>query len=139
MARVLLSGWHDLYDKQRRPAMGTETAQARPAESIMLGVQHPDLYAELKQRFVSLPEPYGTRGWLVDLRNPFHPVAECYDTWAAADAACEQRIMQALVEMAAQECKVEGADDSPSCPAHAAPAAGPAEPQCSSRHPRKTL
>jgi hypothetical protein len=63
-----------------------------------LAIQRPDLYQELKQRFVSLPEPYSPRGWLVDLRDPFHPVAECYATWAEADTACEQRIQDVLIE-----------------------------------------
>jgi hypothetical protein len=108
--------------------MGIESSQVLPAESAMLAVQHPNLYTELKQRFVSLPEPYGTRGWVVDLRDPFRPVAECYDTWAAADAACEQRIMQALVEIAAQEClAAECGDAPPSCHAQPAPAADAAD------------
>lgn len=81
--------------------MTRDTAGPAPAIAA-LAAQHPDLYAHLKQRFVSLPEPYDTRGWLVDLRDPFHPVAERYDTWAAADAACEQRILEALTEMVAR-------------------------------------
>ena len=77
-------------------------ATGRTPAITALAAQYPELYAQLKQRFVSLPEPYDTRGWVVDLRDPFHPVAERYDTWAAADAACEQRILEVLTEMVAQ-------------------------------------
>jgi hypothetical protein len=73
-----------------------------PAGNEMLAAQHHDLYVYLKQRFVSLPEPYGSRGWLVDLRDPLHPVAECYESWALADVACEQRIIKVLSEMVAR-------------------------------------
>jgi hypothetical protein len=79
-------------------------ARMRSVAYTALTGMHRDFYQELKQRFVSLPEPYGTRGWAVDLRDPFHPKAECYPTWAEADAACEQRIQALLIEqMAAQE------------------------------------
>lgn len=68
---------------------------------VVLAVQYPQLYAYLKERFVWLPEPYGTRGWVVDLRDPFHPAAQRYETWPEADAACERRILEVLTEMAA--------------------------------------
>jgi hypothetical protein len=51
---------------------------------------------DLERQFVVLPEPYDTRAWLVDLRDPFHPRAQQYETWAAAEAARLQQIQQAL-------------------------------------------
>jgi hypothetical protein len=75
---------------------------SRPGTSLpILAVQYPQLYAYLKERFVSLPEPYGTRGWVVDLRDPFHPVVQRYETWPEADAACEREILTVLAEMVA--------------------------------------
>jgi hypothetical protein len=78
--------------------MEQRDARMRSAASTALTGVHLELYHELKRRIVSLPEPYGTRGWLVDLRDPFHPKAVCYPTWVEADAACEQRIQDLLIE-----------------------------------------
>jgi hypothetical protein len=83
-------------------AMKHPTTQMRSMTCVTLTAQHLGLYRELKQRFVSLPEPYGTRGWVVDLRDPFHPQAECYPSWAEADMACEQRIQDVLVARIAE-------------------------------------
>ncbi len=83
--------------------MTSDKLPPHTSPDMMLAAQHRDLYAYLKQRLVWLPEPYSPRGWVVDLRDPFHPVAECYDTWAAADTACSQRIMELLGEMVAHQ------------------------------------
>jgi hypothetical protein len=50
--------------------------------------------AELRQRFVALPDPSGPTGWLVDLRDPFHPVIHRYETWAAAEDGAIAMIAQ---------------------------------------------
>ena len=86
--------------------MEQRDARMRSAAYTALTGVHLELYQELKQRFVSLPEPYGTRGWLVDLRDPFHPKAECYATWAEADVACEQRIQDLLIEQMAARGRI---------------------------------
>jgi hypothetical protein len=52
--------------------------------------------AALRQRFVALPDPETPTGWLVDLRDPFHPVITRYETWAEAQAAAEETIVRLL-------------------------------------------
>jgi hypothetical protein len=78
--------------------MQQPTVRMRSIAFVVLSARHLDLYHKLKQYCVILPEPYGTRGWVVDLRDPFHPQAECYPSWAEADMACEQRIQDVLVD-----------------------------------------
>jgi hypothetical protein len=56
---------------------------------------------DLDCRFVVLPEPYDTRAWVVDLRDPFHPQAEQYETWADAEAARQKQLQLALSKQCA--------------------------------------
>jgi hypothetical protein len=54
--------------------------------------------ADLRRRFVALPDQNNPTGWLVDLRDPFHPVVVHYATWAEAEDAADALIMQLLYE-----------------------------------------
>jgi hypothetical protein len=71
------------------------------APSARIPVQASDrvqVLADLRQRFVALPDPSSANGWLVDLRDPFHPVTQRYATWAAAQDAATAAIAECLRE-----------------------------------------
>jgi hypothetical protein len=56
------------------------------------------LYAQFNLQFVTLPDPFDTRTWVVDLRDVGRPVAHPYTTWTQAEAARRQLIQEALLE-----------------------------------------
>jgi hypothetical protein len=83
----------------RHPA-GTPDEDAVTAD---LCLRYPNLYAQLERRFVAMPDPDGERGWVLDLRDPFHPVVQPCTSWAAAHALCRACIRHTLLELVSNE------------------------------------
>ena len=68
----------------------------KPPPSMWLVSDRTQVVRDLRQRFVALPDPETPTGWLLDLRDPFHPVIHRYDTWSAAEDAANTAIADCL-------------------------------------------